>query len=134
MAIPWLAALKVIPWGDVMEHAPKVLNKARDLIDRRGGPSVAPAAAAEAPAADAAAAPGMDELITRLHAAHKRIDQLAQEQQDLRKTVAELAQDHARLDAALSRLRLRTRRMRWLLALLGLAIGAGVAAWALVFR
>ena len=134
MAIPWLAALKIIPWGDVMEHAPKVLNKARDLIDRRSGSSVAPTAEAQAPAAGAAAAPGMDDLATRLNAAHKRIDQLAQEQQDLRKTVAELAQDHARLDAALNRLRLRARRMRWLLTLLGLAIGAGVAAWALVFR
>ena len=26
MALPWLTALKVIPWGDVIEHAPKVLK------------------------------------------------------------------------------------------------------------
>ena len=34
MAISWLAALKVVPWGKVMEHAPQVLDKARGLIDK----------------------------------------------------------------------------------------------------
>lgn len=34
MAIPWLTALKVIPWGDVIQHAPKVLSAARKLLDR----------------------------------------------------------------------------------------------------
>lgn len=35
MAIAWLTALKVIPWGDVIEHAPKVLNAARKLLERK---------------------------------------------------------------------------------------------------
>lgn len=35
MAIAWLTALKVIPWGDVIQHAPKVLNAARQLLDRK---------------------------------------------------------------------------------------------------
>lgn len=35
MAIPWLMALKVIPWGDVIEHAPSVLKAARKLMDRQ---------------------------------------------------------------------------------------------------
>lgn len=34
MAISWLSALKAIPWGNVIEHAPNVLDKARDLIDK----------------------------------------------------------------------------------------------------
>ena len=34
MAISWMAALKVVPWGKVMEHAPQVLEKARGLIDK----------------------------------------------------------------------------------------------------
>jgi len=28
MAFPWMLALKVIPWGEVLEHAPKVLKGA----------------------------------------------------------------------------------------------------------
>ena len=45
MAISWLAALKVVPWGKVMEHAPQVLDKARGLIDkhRSGAPAAQPA-------------------------------------------------------------------------------------------
>ncbi len=35
MAISWLSALKAIPWGNVIEHAPNVLDKARDLLDRQ---------------------------------------------------------------------------------------------------
>jgi len=35
MPVPWLSAIKAIPWGTVVEHAPKVLGKARDLIDRQ---------------------------------------------------------------------------------------------------
>lgn len=35
MALPWLTALKVIPWGDVIEHAPAVLKGARDLLERQ---------------------------------------------------------------------------------------------------
>lgn len=34
MAFIWLTALKVIPWGDVIVHAPKVLGAARKLLDR----------------------------------------------------------------------------------------------------
>ena len=39
MAIPWLSALKAIPWGNAIEHAPSVLDKARDLIDKHRKPS-----------------------------------------------------------------------------------------------
>ncbi len=39
MAIPWLSALKAIPWGNFIEHAPSVLDKARDLIDKHRKPS-----------------------------------------------------------------------------------------------
>jgi len=39
MAISWMAALKVVPWGKVMEHAPQVLEKARGLIDKHQHPA-----------------------------------------------------------------------------------------------
>lgn len=37
MALPWLIALKVIPWSQVIEHAPTVLKSARRLLDRYHG-------------------------------------------------------------------------------------------------
>jgi hypothetical protein len=35
MAIPWLTALKIVPWEKVLEHAPGVLEKARGFMDKR---------------------------------------------------------------------------------------------------
>jgi len=44
MAISWLTALKIIPWGDVIEHAPAVLKGARRLLDRQRTAPTTPAA------------------------------------------------------------------------------------------
>ncbi|MDZ4124040.1 MAG: hypothetical protein U1E02_07670, partial [Hydrogenophaga sp.] len=66
MAIPWLLALKVIPWGDVIEHAPKVLNAARKLMDRQR--TEPPPAVTSAATADLVsdAQPSLGELKNRL--------------------------------------------------------------------
>ncbi|MCF8159797.1 MAG: hypothetical protein K9J76_03775 [Polaromonas sp.] len=43
MAIGWLSVLKMVPWGDVIENAPKVANGAKKLWQNVGKkPSVAP--------------------------------------------------------------------------------------------
>jgi len=95
MAIGWLTALKIIPWGDVIEHAPKVLNAARKLLDRQQPTQANP--------------PTKDEVIAQLTA-----------------TLAELAEQNARLVSAVELLRLRTRVMMWAIALLALGL---VALW-----
>ena len=65
MAISWMAALKVVPWGKVMEHAPQVLEKARGLIDKhRPGATVAEANT-PAPSAETAEVPSLGELKNR---------------------------------------------------------------------
>lgn len=127
MPSPWLLALKVIPWGDVIEHAPKVLNAARKLVDRqreqKRGPSPADLDAATG---TAVAAPSPDQLQTRLQAAHERIDSLQQAQDQLTQTVADLAEQNARLVAAVNVLRLRTRLLLGATALAAVAL---IALW-----
>lgn len=92
MAIGWLTALKIIPWGDVIEHAPKVLNAARKLLlDRQQPTQVNP--------------PSKDEVIAQLTA-----------------TLAELAEQNARLVSAVELLRVRTRVMMWAIAVLALGL------------
>jgi hypothetical protein len=90
MAISWLTALKVIPWGDVIAHAPKVLNAARQLLDRKP---------AEPP-------PSKDEV-----------------QERIAKTLADLAEQNARLVNAVELLRLRTRILMVTTVLLAVAVG-----------
>ncbi len=45
MAIGWLSVLKLVPWGDVIENAPKVASGAKKLWNNVGKKSAAPAAA-----------------------------------------------------------------------------------------
>lgn len=122
MAIPWLLALKVIPWGDVIEHAPKVLNAARKLMDRQG---TVPAPAVTTPViADLMgdAQPSLGELKNRLIAAQVQLDRQAEMQAQLTQTLAELAEQNARLVSAVELLRLRTRVLMWGAAALVLAV------------
>jgi hypothetical protein len=120
MAIPWMVALKVIPWGDVIEHAPKVLNAARKLMDRQ---KVPPASATTPVPLDLGdAPPTLGELKNRLIEARQLIDQQAAVQTQMAQTVAELAEQNARLVAAVDLLRKRTRILLWAVALL--AVGA----------
>jgi hypothetical protein len=117
MAIPWLMALKVIPWGDVIEHAPSVLKAARKLMDRQ------PPGQADTPATTTpvSAVPTLGELKNALIAAQGQIDRQAQNQRELTETLAELAEQNARLVSAVEMLRLRTRVLVW--------AGAAVLLW-----
>ena len=129
MAIPWLVALKIIPWGDVIEHAPKVLDAARKLLDKKTGDAsetdvITSNAVLDVPGAPP---PSLGELKNRLIAAQHQIDRQAATQEQLAKTLAELAEQNARLVAAVAVLRTRTRMLLWggaigLLGLLTLAL------------
>jgi hypothetical protein len=127
MPNPWLLALKVIPWGDVIEHAPKVLSAARKLVDRQREQKRAPPGAdLNVATATDGPAPSTDQLQARLQAAHDRIDGLLQAQDQLTQTVADLAEQNARLVAAVNLLRLRTRL---LMAATALGAVALIALW-----
>ncbi len=112
MAIPWLMALKVIPWGDLIEHAPTVLKAARKLLDRQplqsNGQGGIPAAITPL-----SAVPSLGELKNALIAAQGQIDSQAQTQRELTEALAELAEQNARLVSAVEVLRLRTRVLVW---------------------
>lgn len=128
MAIPWLLALKVIPWGDVIEHAPKVLKGARELLDQQRQRRQA-AAQAPDPRRNVIEMPGptppeVIELQRQLAAAHEDIGRLQQTQEQITQTVAELAEQNSRLVAAVELLRKRTRLLMGAVAVLALALGA----------
>lgn len=123
MPIPWLTALKVIPWGDVIEHAPKVLTAARKLMDRQGK---ADAPSPESPASTSAPEIPLSELGRQLLDARREMARWQEDQTQLTRTVAELAEQNARLVTAVDALRVRTRLLLWAVV----ALSAGLA-WAL---
>jgi len=126
MAIPWMVALKVIPWGDVIEHAPKVLNAARKLMDRQRAQAPEPDASAMAPAAAEGVTP-LDEVRQALGAAQAQIQRQAQMHRELTLTVTELAEQNARLVSTVEVLRLRSRLL--MAAVLGLLVWLGILTW-----
>jgi len=102
LPIPWLTALKIVPWEKVLEHAPGVLEKARGFMDKRR--------------TDGAQAP-------------TDLAQLANMQQEMAQSLSQLAEQNLALIAAVKRLQVRTK---WLSAglLLTLCACAVLAAWA----
>jgi len=112
MALPWLTALKVIPWGDVIEHAPKVLKGARKLMERQSA-TPAPVVPPGPPLDPNGEPPSLGELRNRLIEARQLIDQQAAVQQQTAQMVTELAEQNARLVDAVNKLRLRTRMLIW---------------------
>lgn len=128
MAISWMAALKVVPWGKVMAHAPTVLEKARGLIDKhRPGAAVAEASA-PAPSAETAEVPSLGELKNRCLALQVQAEQLRQTQAQMAQTMADLAEQNASLMGVVDRLQSRLRWLGWGLGLTMLACVA-LALW-----
>ncbi len=127
MALPWLTALKVIPWGDVIEHAPKVLKGARDLLDRqrRGTPAAPP----PDPRDHVIQMPGptdpaLCDLQQQLAGTRDELGRLRQTQEQITQTLAELAEQNTRLVAAVELLRKRTRLLMGAVLVLAVVLGA----------
>lgn len=129
MPLPWLTALKVIPWADVMEHAPAVLKGARELLERQrqrrgGAPTPAEMDAVEAPGPTPLQAPAWQRP---LEAVREDMARLQQTQDQITQTLAELAEQNTRLVAAVELLQKRTR------LLMAVAAGLALACTALYF-
>jgi hypothetical protein len=116
MPIPWLSTLKAIPWSNVIEHAPKVLDKARNLIDRQRS---------QAPISTPTPTESFTPSEIEIHLATARIEikELQEKQKSFEGIVTELAQQQVALVGQIKRLRSLSR---WL-ALLLIALGA--SAW-----
>jgi len=121
MAISWLSALKVVPWGKVIEHAPGVLEKARDLMDKHRGTSASNTATADPQHAEEL--PSLGELKNRCLALQSQVDQLTQTQQQMAQTVAELAEQNSVLIANITRLQ---SQLKWLIAVVFFVLTGGV--------
>lgn len=116
MAFPWIAAFKIIPWKDVIEATPAIVRGAKQLWSRVRQDESAPQAAMEGPAAD----PGSPEA--RLAQLEQRVAEMGREAVACSELIQALAQHNERLVAAVETLRLRTRVLMWVSALLAGAV------------
>jgi len=124
MAIGWLTVLKMVPWGDVIENAPKVATGAKKLWDSVGKKRTpqAPVASGTAVAILPPDAHAMQAQIAELQAAMADLHQQMLQSSEL---IESLAVQNTQL---IGRIELNRKRLLWLaLLVFGLAIGLMVS-------
>jgi hypothetical protein len=117
VAISWISALKVIPWGDVIEAAPGLVKGARKIFTRTQADGAPPASDAASP----------QDRIEQLEATVAR---LSEQQQASAALLESLAEHNAQVVAAIEVLRLRSKLLAGACGVLLAALVAG-AAWTL---
>ncbi len=123
----WLSALKLVPWGQVIDAAPQIVQGARKLMQRRGDERAAAPPAAASPAVGTQ--PG-DVQAQQLAALQQRALQLEEEQRASAVLIRSLAEQNAQVVRAVEALRVRVRGLTLACALLGVAT-TGLLAWTL---
>jgi len=126
VAIGWITALKVIPWGDVIEAAPQIVKGARKFFARTSEVN---------PAADAAPVVGSepDEVSlarARIEQLETRLAEMAEQQQASAGLIESLAEQNAKLVQVLDVLRMRVKLVSIVGACLAVALLA-LAGWVL---
>jgi len=121
----WLSALKFVPWGQVIDSAPQIVQGARKLMGRTQ-PQAGPPAAAPA-ASPAGLQDGLREQVAALQ---QRVAHLEEEQRASAVLIRSLAEQNAQVVRAVDALRGRTRWLSMACALLGVAC-ATLLGWAL---
>jgi hypothetical protein len=120
MAIGWMTALKVIPWGDVIEATPNIVKGARKMFARTQQ--------AEEPMPQAGQVVASGDLAARVALLEGSLAQMAERHKASAQLIETLAEQNARIVEAVEILRVRTRLLIVTSVLL-LASLAGTVAW-----
>ena len=121
----WMTALKWVPWGDVIEATPQILQAAKKLMGKTRAAAKEPAAGALA-GAEGTATNAEDAQLAQLR---ERVAQLEQEQQDSAALIQSLAEQNAVVVRAVDGLRQRNRRLGFAVVTLAVFV-AGLLVWA----
>ena len=127
MAIGWWTALRVIPWGDVIEHAPAVLKGARRLMERQRGETPPPEPVPPVTAVEAPPDKRLAQVEASLAELQTRLATLAEQQRQGDELLAALAEQNARLVETVEVLRQRSRLLAGVAVVL--AAGGLALAW-----
>ncbi|MDO9011430.1 MAG: hypothetical protein Q7U78_06420 [Gallionella sp.] len=110
MALPWLAVLKIVPWTDVINNAPKVADGAKKLWNAIGKQPPAPKRAA--PAENPAATPEAPSITTlRLTALETATAELHEQMLASSELIKALAEQNTQL---IKHIETNRVRMRWM--------------------
>jgi hypothetical protein len=116
--VGWITALKIIPWGEVIEAAPAIAKGARKFFTKTQQPDtpvppMPPEAAGSDPLAQAQ---------LRIHHLEQRVAELAEQQRASAALIESLADQNTQVVRAIEVLRVRTRLLLGVTALVVLTL------------
>ena len=104
MAIGWMTALKIIPWGNVLESAPHIVKAAKHLFSATKADQDDYASPSELGRRE-----GLANLDGRIKLMEERITELRQEQQSSAELIKSLAEQNALIVEAVDIFRMRLK-------------------------
>lgn len=135
MTIPWLAAaIKAIPWREVVIAAPAIAEGARKLwgsvtrTEKQTLPANGQASESSSTPSDQLSA-----IKARLLTLEAKTTDVAREAVTSAELIKSLAEQSAQLVQAVEILRLRTRRLVWFTVVLGLSTGV-LLLWVILYK
>lgn len=125
MAIGWLTVLKMVPWGDVIENAPKVANGAKKLWQSVGKKPLPVAPITPVPDTPGSEPPAVAALQVQVAGLQGAVADLHQQMLVSSELIQSLANQNTQL---IKRVELNRVRLLWLAAfVLGLALALALA-------
>jgi len=124
MAISWVTALKLVPWGDVIQAAPSVLKAAKGLMKKSPEQELEEAAqAAYAEHTQPTLASNAGELaLQQVAQLEARIQQLEASQQATHQVLEKMAEQQAQIVKTVGLLRTGATRLAWACGALGITV------------
>ena len=121
----WIAALKLVPWGEVIKATPQVVKAAQNLLKKKE----AQAEANEQTASEQAQAQQLsppasagEQALQLIHQQEQRIAQLEQSQRQSLEIIEKLAQQNAQIVTTVGALRTGAQRLAWACGILGVCV------------
>jgi len=125
MAISWVAALKMVPWADVIQAAPSVLKAAKGLMKKSPEQELEEAAqaAAHSDQSQPALASNAGELaLQQVAILEARIQHLESAQRASNQVLEKMAEQQAQIVKTVGLLRTGATRLAWTCGILGVAV------------
>lgn len=114
MAISWVTALKLVPWGDVIQAAPSVLKAAKGLMNKSPEQELEEAAKAAFPEPHPATHSNAGELaLQQIAHLEARIAHMEQAQQATALVLEKMAEQQAQIVKTVGLLRTGATRLAW---------------------
>lgn len=133
MAIGWISALKLVPWGDVIQAAPHVVKAAKGLLKKSLPEEPQPETTAQSTVPPSLHAPSNAGELALQHIAklEAQVSQLQAAQQASAQLLEQMAQQQSQIVQTVGLLRIGAQRLAWACAVLGLLV-LGLLAYVLI--